>query len=134
MPPETMPPASPLPSAPLAPLPAALARGRDLDLLLPMRFATPGAAPEIVAPTVDRGALAQALASANAGYAHAAAAALAAKLADPKTRLVVTGQQPGLFGGPLYALTKMVAAVRWAEELERQGAPALAVFWVATED
>jgi bacillithiol biosynthesis cysteine-adding enzyme BshC len=59
---------------------------------------------------------------------------LAAKLADPQTLVVVTGQQPGLFGGPLYAFSKMVAAARWAGALEAAGRPAVAVFWVATED
>jgi len=59
---------------------------------------------------------------------------MAKKLADPATLVVVTGQQPGLFGGPLYALSKLVAAARWAAELESHGIPAVAVFWVATED
>jgi len=118
----------------LAPLPSALLGGRDLDLLLPMRFVVPGTRPDVAQPRVDRGALAAALGDANAAYGNVGAAALAAKLADPATRAVVTGQQPGLFGGPLYALTKMIAAVRWAEELEREGTPAVAVFWVATED
>jgi bacillithiol biosynthesis cysteine-adding enzyme BshC len=118
----------------LAPLPSALLAGRDLDLLRPMRFVVPGSAPELAEPRVDRTALAAALGAANASYGHPHATALAAKLADAQTRVVVTGQQPGLFGGPLYALTKMAAAVRWAEELERSGTPALAVFWVATED
>ncbi|MCB1057831.1 MAG: bacillithiol biosynthesis cysteine-adding enzyme BshC, partial [Acidobacteria bacterium] len=54
--------------------------------------------------------------------------------ADPETLVVVTGQQPGLFGGRLYALSKAVAAARWAAELEAAGRPAVAVFWVATED
>ena len=59
---------------------------------------------------------------------------LAERLADPATRVVVTGQQPGLYGGPLLTLTKMAAAVRWAEAIAEAGAPAVAVFWVATED
>ncbi len=118
----------------LAPLPSALLGGRDLDLLLPMRFVVPGSRPDLAPPRLDRSVLAAALGSANAAYGNVAAARLQAKLADPSTLVVVTGQQPGLFGGPLYSLTKMVAAVRWAEELERQGTPAVPVFWVATED
>lgn len=48
---------------------------------------------------------------------------------------VTTGQQPGLFLGPLYTLYKALTAVRVAEEIERRtGRPALAVFWVASDD
>ncbi len=49
--------------------------------------------------------------------------------------LVTTGQQPGLFGGPLYGVHKALTAVRLAEALEaRLGRPVLPVFWVASED
>lgn len=49
--------------------------------------------------------------------------------------VVTTGQQPGLFLGPLYTLYKAVTAVRVAETIERRtGRPALAVFWVASDD
>lgn len=85
-------------------------------------------------PAVDRRELASALASANTAYGHPRAEELAQRLADPATRVVVSGQQPGLFGGPLYTLTKMVAAVRWVEALEASDESAVAVFWVATED
>ncbi len=49
--------------------------------------------------------------------------------------VVTTGQQPQLFGGPLYVLYKALSAVRAAVDLERQlGVPCLAVFWVAGDD
>ena len=49
--------------------------------------------------------------------------------------IVTTGQQPGLFGGPLYSLYKGISAVRLAEKLEVLLArPVLPVFWVASED
>lgn len=49
--------------------------------------------------------------------------------------VVTTGQQPGLFGGPLYSLYKGITTVRLAEALERLlGKPVLPVFWVASED
>lgn len=115
-------------------LPRAFLAGRDLDLLSPLHFLPPGSFALPPAPAVDRRELAQGLAVANAAYGHPEAERLAAKLADPTTRVVVTGQQPGLFGGPLLALVKMAAAQRWAEEFERRGEPAIAVFWVATED
>lgn len=113
---------------------AALLRGDHRDLLAPLRFLAPGALPEGVPPPADRRVLARALAAANAAYGHPAAEQLASRLADPATHVVVTGQQPGLFGGPLLTLAKMAAAVRWAERLEAAGMPAVAVFWVATED
>jgi bacillithiol biosynthesis cysteine-adding enzyme BshC len=47
---------------------------------------------------------------------------------------VVTGQQVGLFGGPLYAVLKAVSAIALADELTRQGLDAIPVFWLATED
>ncbi len=125
----------------LPPLPAAFLDGRDLDLLAPLDFLDPGRVPggEVLSvltdpPAVDRSELARALATANAAYGHPGAEALVERLADPATRVVVTGQQPGLWGGPLLTLTKMAAAVRWAEAIEEAGSPAVAVFWVATED
>lgn len=49
--------------------------------------------------------------------------------------VVTTGQQPGLFGGPLYSIHKAVTAIRLAETLEAQlGKPVLPVFWVASDD
>lgn len=118
----------------LPPLPAAFLEGREADLLAPLRPLPPGELPSGDPPAVDRDALAAALAAANAGWGHPRAAELTARLADPATSVVVTGQQPGLYGGPLLALTKMAAAVRWAEALEEAGRPAVPVFWVATED
>lgn len=49
--------------------------------------------------------------------------------------MVTTGQQPGLFGGPLYSLYKGITAIRLARELEeRLERPVLPVFWIASED
>ena len=47
---------------------------------------------------------------------------------------VVTGQQVGLFSGPAYSIYKALTAVQIAEELTRDGIPAVPVFWMATED
>jgi bacillithiol synthase len=48
---------------------------------------------------------------------------------------VTTGQQPGLFGGPLYTLYKALAAIRLAAALEGVlGRPVLALFWVGSDD
>lgn len=49
--------------------------------------------------------------------------------------VVTTGQQAGLFGGPLYTLYKALTAVRLAAGLERElEVTVLPVFWVASED
>jgi uncharacterized protein YllA (UPF0747 family) len=55
-------------------------------------------------------------------------------LAQPGTVAVVTGQQVGFFGGPLYTVFKALSAARLARELTERGQPAAAVFWLATED
>ncbi len=63
------------------------------------------------------------------------ARAAAARLADAATVAVVTGQQAGLFGGPLYTLLKALTAVRLAAQVTADhGVPAVAVFWVESED
>ena len=56
-------------------------------------------------------------------------------LADPRTVAVVTGQQAGLFGGPLYTLFKALGAIKLAEQVSRDHqAPAVAIFWIEGED
>lgn len=49
--------------------------------------------------------------------------------------MVTTGQQPGLFSGPLYSLYKALTAIKLAEVLESSlERPVLPLFWVASED
>ncbi len=63
------------------------------------------------------------------------ARAALSRLGAPSTVAVVTGQQAGLFGGPLYTLLKAITAIRMARQLETtRGVPAVAVFWVDAED
>ena len=47
---------------------------------------------------------------------------------------VVTGQQVGLFGGPMFAIYKALTAVKLAEEARAAGVDAVPVFWLATSD
>ncbi len=115
-------------------IPTTFLRGEAHELLQPLRFLSPGKMPFPAPPDRRRDALAQALGKANEQYGHPRSRQLAELLADPETRVVATGQQPGLLGGPLYSLSKMAAAVRWAEKLQEAGEKAIAVFWVATED
>jgi bacillithiol biosynthesis cysteine-adding enzyme BshC len=60
---------------------------------------------------------------------------LLARLADPTALAVTTGQQPGLFGGPLYTMHKAMSAAALAAELEAAwGRPVVPVFWLAGDD
>jgi len=47
---------------------------------------------------------------------------------------VVTGQQVGLFGGPLFSILKALTALKLAQQVEEAGVPCVPVFWLATED
>ncbi|HXE90645.1 MAG TPA: bacillithiol biosynthesis cysteine-adding enzyme BshC [Terriglobales bacterium] len=47
---------------------------------------------------------------------------------------VVTGQQVGLFGGPLFSIYKALTAIRLAVEESQAGADCIPIFWLATED
>jgi bacillithiol biosynthesis cysteine-adding enzyme BshC len=85
--------------------------------------------------TFPRNELALILERQNALYgAGAALEGQVADLARPDGVAVVTGQQVGVFGGPLYTLYKALTAVALAEELQRSGIRAVPVFWMETED
>ena len=63
------------------------------------------------------------------------ARAAAALLADSTTVAVVTGQQAGVFGGPLFTLLKAITAIQLARRTaEEHRVPAVALFWVDAED
>jgi len=85
--------------------------------------------------TLDRNEVADALAGLNDGIqAGERVAAAIERLREPTTVAVFTGQQSGLFGGPLYTIYKALTAIKTAAELNRKGTPAVAMFWAATED
>jgi bacillithiol synthase len=47
---------------------------------------------------------------------------------------LVTGQQVGLFGGPVFSIYKALSAVKLAEEAQNLGIDCAPIFWLATED
>ncbi len=55
-------------------------------------------------------------------------------LRDPDTVAVVSGQQAGLFTGPLYTIYKALSAVKLATCLRQRNTKAVPVFWIAAED
>jgi bacillithiol synthase len=57
------------------------------------------------------------------------------RLAQPGASAVTSGQQPGLFTGPLYTIYKALSTAGLARLLERQWQrPVVPVFWVAGDD
>src|SRR5579863_660564 len=86
------------------------------------------AAAEIGYPDSRRAALVEALAAQN-GPSESLA-----KLAQPGTMAIVTGQQVGLFSGPAYTIYKALTAARIARQVTAAGLPAVPVFWLPTED
>jgi bacillithiol biosynthesis cysteine-adding enzyme BshC len=57
------------------------------------------------------------------------------QLADPRTVAVVTGQQAGLFGGPVFTLLKALTALKLANLVATSHrVPCVAVFWIDSED
>jgi uncharacterized protein YllA (UPF0747 family) len=57
------------------------------------------------------------------------------RLAAGEVLAVTTGQQPGLFTGPLYTIYKALSTVALARRLERERqVPVVPVFWVAGDD
>jgi bacillithiol biosynthesis cysteine-adding enzyme BshC len=56
------------------------------------------------------------------------------RLRAPDSVVVITGQQAGLFTGPLFTIYKAISAIRLAEKLRDEGANAVPMFWIASED
>ena len=58
-----------------------------------------------------------------------------ARVARDRGVLVTTGQQPGLFGGPIYSWSKAISALALADALQdATGIPTAPLFWAATDD
>lgn len=98
-----------------------------------LRFvATPLDAP-IITPEARSGSLDPALVPAFLDSSVKEAAL--ARLREPGALAITTGQQPGLFTGPLYTIHKALSAAALARVLERRwDRPVVPVFWVAADD
>lgn len=51
-----------------------------------------------------------------------------------KSQVIVTGQQAGMLGGPLYTIYKSITTIQLAERLSRADAPVIPIFWTASDD
>jgi bacillithiol biosynthesis cysteine-adding enzyme BshC len=96
---------------------------------------TPASAFANVADAEHRDRLAAALQAECLAYGASAKALENVTKLRQGARAVVTGQQVGLFGGPLLTLLKAATAVARAQEATRvSGIDHVPVFWLATED
>lgn len=83
----------------------------------------------------DREKLCDALVRINSGFnASSETRANIDVLRERDCVAVLTGQQTGLFTGPLYSIYKALSAIRMAECLREKDVKAVPVFWMATED
>lgn len=95
--------------------------------------APPAAPVEAPAPRVGGTGLAPDLL--DALVPSTATEAAARLLRDPNTLVVTTGQQPGLFTGPLYTVYKALSAAALASRLQqRWDRPVVPLFWLAGDD
>jgi len=69
------------------------------------------------------------------GHSSGAAATRLERVVAQRGIVVTTGQQPGLFGGPVYTWSKALSAIALADVIESEtGIPTAPVFWAATDD
>jgi bacillithiol biosynthesis cysteine-adding enzyme BshC len=92
--------------------------------------------PEVLAAyKVDRNRVADALAAMNQRWGAGQETLDNIKLLrEADCIAVVSGQQAGLFTGPLYTIYKALSAVKLAGCLRQRGTKAVPVFWIAAED
>ena len=113
--------------------------GLQASTLLPSAFGDRDARKRAVERAASRpasAALVAELAAQQSAFPESAARQRALEtLARPGTAAVLTGQQVGLFLGPLYTIYKAASAIVLAEALAVEtGTPVVPIFWMATED
>lgn len=102
--------------------------GLDLAALVPR-------AQQVTAQTFARDAVADVLVeqNRNAGAGDATFANIE-RLRQLDSVVIITGQQAGLFTGPLYTIFKALTAIKLAAQLREEGINAVPMFWIAAED
>src|SRR4030095_11855104 len=87
------------------------------------------------APHFERDRVAEVLVEQNrrAGAGEATFANIE-RLRQADSVVVITGQQAGLFTGPLYTIYKALTAIKLAAQLRAEGVNAVPMFWIASED
>ncbi|GAA5512245.1 putative cysteine ligase BshC [Deinococcus carri] len=115
---------------------AAAYRAGDLPAFFRLAPGDLEAARQEARPDVDRVALADALRAyhRDLGTLDAGLEAQLTRLANPASRVVVTGQQAGLLTGPAYSVHKGADAALLARSLDHEEAPVVPVYWVASQD
>ncbi len=96
----------------------------------------PQRVPEVLAAyQVDRNKVCDALAAMNERWGAGDATLENIRLLRESDCIaVVSGQQAGLFTGPLYTIYKAISAVKLAGCLRQRNTKAVPVFWIAAED
>ncbi|MGZ8846835.1 MAG: bacillithiol biosynthesis protein BshC, partial [Pyrinomonadaceae bacterium] len=85
--------------------------------------------------STDRNALCDALENLNRGWgAGTRTIDNIRMLRDSDCIAIVSGQQAGLFTGPLFTIYKALSALKLSECLTQRGVKTVPVFWMATED
>lgn len=114
---------------------------RDLGVFLGMRARSVQEllrrAPTGAGRLLSREALVKSLrAYAERHHAPPEVLANAEALLDPTVHVVVTGQQPGLLGGPLFSFHKVATAIRLCREInaEPNGPRVVPIFWNHSDD
>jgi bacillithiol biosynthesis cysteine-adding enzyme BshC len=89
----------------------------------------------LAAHTTDRNELCNALEDMNSAWGASEATLRNIELLrDSDCIAAVSGQQAGLFTGPLYTIYKAISAIKLAGCLSQRNTKAVPVFWLATED
>lgn len=71
----------------------------------------------------------------NEAFGNSSSLSLIQKLERPDAYCVITGQQTGMFTGPLLTIWKALTAIKLARSFEeKEGIPCIPVFWMASED